>query len=76
MRGHPHSRLLICELVLPDRAPDAGKVLRDLNMLVIGGKERSLSQWSSLLGQAGFKVHKVHASSSIIEAGFDEYLLK
>jgi O-methyltransferase domain len=80
VKGHSHSRLLICDLVLPDRAPDTDKVLRDLNMLVIGGKERSLSQWSSLLGQAGFKIVKVHGedmpNSSIIEAAFDQYLLK
>jgi hypothetical protein len=76
MRGSPHSRLLICDLVLPDRNPEAGKVLRDINMLCIGGKERSLRQWKSLLGQGGFKILKVwgseHGASNIVEAVLDE----
>ena len=76
MRGHPHSRLLISELVIPDHNPDAAKVLRDMTMLVISGKERSLTQWHGLLGQAGFKILRVcgmdHANASIIEAVLDE----
>jgi len=76
MRGYPQSRLLICDLVLPDHNPDAGKVLRDINMLLIAGKERSLAQWHHLLGQGGFKILKVHGmenvNSSIIEAVLDD----
>jgi hypothetical protein len=44
MRGYLHSQLLISELGLPDRNPDPAKILRDMTMLVIGGKERSLAQ--------------------------------
>jgi hypothetical protein len=76
MRGYPNSRLLISELVIPDRNPDSARVLRDMTMLVIGGKERSLMQWHSLLIQAGFKILQVygmdHANASIIEAVVDE----
>lgn len=76
MRGHPNSRLLICDLVLSDQHPDAGKVLRDINMLCIGGKERSLKQWASLLSKGGFKTVKVWGEegdfSQIIEAVLDE----
>jgi hypothetical protein len=76
MRGNPHSRLLICDLVLPDRSPDASKVLRDMNMLCIGGKERSLAQWQGLLGRGGFKIIKIWGSeqgfNQIIEAALDE----
>ena len=75
MKGHPTSRLLICDLVLPDHNADTGKVLRDINMLLIAGKERSISQWNSLLGQEGFKIVKVHGlgnmNSSIIEAVYE-----
>jgi hypothetical protein len=75
MRGHPDSRLLICDLVLPDKNPDEGKVLRDINMLCIGGKERSLKQWESLLGRGGFRILKVWgtegAFSQIVEAVLD-----
>ena len=76
MRGYSHSRLLISELVIPDRNPDPARIPRDMTMLVIGGEERSLSQWRSLLGQAGFKILQVygmdHANASIIEAALDE----
>jgi hypothetical protein len=76
MRGYSHSRLLICDLVLPDRNPDIRKVLRDINMLLIAGKERNLGQWHRLLGQGGFRILKIHginnANSSIIEAVLDD----
>ncbi|KAH8775107.1 O-methyltransferase-domain-containing protein [Hyaloscypha finlandica] len=76
MRGHPHSKLLICELVLPDRYPEPAKVVRDINMLLIGGQERNLFQWQGLLQGAGFKIANVHGSggdnSSIIEAVLNE----
>ena len=76
MRGNAHSKLLICELVLPDRYPEPAKVVRDITMLLIGGQERNLFQWHGLLQQAGFKILKVHGvggeNSSIIEAVLDK----
>jgi hypothetical protein len=76
MRGHPHSKLLICEIVLPDQYPEPAKVIRDISMLLIGGQERNLLQWNALLKNAGFKILKVHGvggdNSSIIEAVLDE----
>lgn len=76
MRGSPSSRLLLCELVLPDRNPTIGQVLRDMNMLVIAGKERNKLQWRKLLGSAGFKIMGYYGldspNSSIIEAVLDE----
>ncbi|KAH7377992.1 O-methyltransferase-domain-containing protein [Cadophora sp. MPI-SDFR-AT-0126] len=76
MRGSPSSRLLLCELVLPDRYPTDGHVLRDMNMLAIAGKERNKLQWQKLLGMAGFKILGYYGldspNSSIIEAVLDE----
>ncbi|KAE9363222.1 S-adenosyl-L-methionine-dependent methyltransferase [Stipitochalara longipes BDJ] len=76
MRGHPHSKLLICELVLPDQHPEPTKVIRDITMLLIGGSERNLTQWNTLLKKGGFKIVNVHGAggenSSIIEAVLDE----
>ncbi|KAL2067757.1 hypothetical protein VTL71DRAFT_15853 [Oculimacula yallundae] len=75
MRNSPSSRLLICELVLPDRNPTIGHVLRDMNMLVIAGKERNKLQWQKLLKEAGYKILGYYglesANSSIIEAVLD-----
>ena len=76
MRGHPHSKLLICEIVLPDQYPEPAKVIRDITMLLIGGQERNLFQWNALLTKAGFKILKVHGvggeNSSIIEVVLDK----
>ena len=76
MKGHPSSRLLISELVLPDSNPSPSAVLRDMNMLVIGGKERNVAQWEKLLGDGGFKIVEIHGlghpHASIIEAVLDE----
>ncbi|PMD20179.1 S-adenosyl-L-methionine-dependent methyltransferase [Hyaloscypha hepaticicola] len=76
MRGHPLSKLLICELVLPDQYPEPMMAMRDINMLLIGGQERNLFQWNALLTQAGFKILKVHGvggeNSSIIEVVLNE----
>ena len=66
------SRLLICDVVVQDHEPHPRKVLRDLNMLLVGGLERSQSQWTSLLYSSGFVIEKFHGvdspDNSIIEA--------
>jgi hypothetical protein len=76
MKGHPHSRLLIAEMVLLDSNPSPSSVLMDMNMLCIGGKERNVSQWKKLLGDGGFKIIEIygvgHSNASIIEATLDE----
>jgi len=38
LRGHLHSKLLICELVLADQNPEPVRVIRDIKILLIGGK--------------------------------------
>jgi hypothetical protein len=72
------SRLLLIEVVLPakvDRAdPALEKMLMgDINMLAVtGGRERSESEWSSLLSSAGYELHRIVSipgqTFSIIEA--------
>ncbi|KAF2093546.1 S-adenosyl-L-methionine-dependent methyltransferase [Rhizodiscina lignyota] len=72
MRGHSHSKLLICDLVLPNRNPSAGFCLRDMNMMTIAGKERAEMQWRSLLDQGGFEIMQIISCDggnfSVIEA--------
>ncbi len=76
MKGHPHSKLLICDLILADRYPEPAIVIRDINIMLLAGKERSLGQWHDLLGKTGFKIVNVYgmevANSSIIEAVLNE----
>lgn len=72
------SRLLIIEVVLPASIahadPEIEKVLMaDLNMLAVtGGRERSETEWASLLSSARFELRRVISvpgmTSSIIEA--------
>lgn len=76
-------RLLVIEFVLPPLISQtdpqlAGRLMSDLNMLVVtGGRERSEREWKILLEAAGFtlrQVHSVHDDSgaaqsvSILEA--------
>ncbi|KAL9093042.1 MAG: hypothetical protein Q9165_004180 [Trypethelium subeluteriae] len=75
MRGHD-SRLLVCETVLRDEQPNARDALRDINMLVIAGKERSVKQWDDLLQSENFVIETIHGldgrMSAIIEARLKE----
>ncbi len=61
----PRSVLLIVEFVLPDVISQAdpkleGRLMSDLNMMAVtGGKERSASEWKSLLDAGGFEMQRV-----------------
>ena len=64
--------LLLVEWALPEgNAPSAGKFADVMMMLMTGGKERTVEEYSHLLGQAGFRLNQVTSTSSdlnIIEA--------
>ncbi len=68
-----HARVLLLEMVLPDDAtPHIGKDL-DMRMLAVtdGGMERTLSEHTRLLGEAGFTLSRIlplPAGASLIEA--------
>jgi hypothetical protein len=67
-----HGKLLIIELVLPPgNEPFFGKWL-DLHMLVMaGGRERTVSEYATLLSVGGFELSRVvptQAGASIVEA--------
>lgn len=79
MRGHASSKLLVCDLVLPDKNPSSLKALRDINMMQCSGKERSVKQWHTLLNKAGFRIVEIHGlgnqMNSVIEAVLDEQMV-
>ena len=74
----PEGRLLLIEVVLPDRIlrpdPDTEKlIMSDLNMLAVtGGRERTENDWNSLLTSAGLVPLRIVTVSgqtaSIVEA--------
>ena len=68
-----HSRLLMQEWILPDIDVNLNETLVDLAMMeIFSGMERSHSQWTELLAEAGFKITKLHrakvGSTGMIEA--------
>lgn len=70
-----HSRVLICDSVFSDERADPVYLLQDMNMMVLGGKERSLRQWKELLGSEGYALVKVWGSYSaqqqVLEAVYE-----
>lgn len=61
-RGH----LLLVEMVLPEGdAPHPGKLLDMVMLTVPGGEERTPSQYSELLDQAGFRMTRVVPTASL-----------
>jgi O-methyltransferase domain len=65
-----HSRVLISDIVVPEKEIPPLAALIDINMLLIGGMERNRKQWSVLLEGAGLRLEKVWTAGpeSIIEA--------
>jgi hypothetical protein len=68
----PDGRLLIVEMVLPPGdAPHPGKILDMVMLVLIGGQERTETEYASLLHKAGFRLSRVVATQSpvsVIEA--------
>jgi O-methyltransferase domain/Dimerisation domain len=70
---HHHSRLLLIERLLPERAlHDPAAIHADLNMLVLtGGHERTLANYQQLVASAGLTVSRILPTPSpwwVIEA--------
>ncbi|KAA8648089.1 uncharacterized protein ATNIH1004_003972 [Aspergillus tanneri] len=54
-----YSRLLIADMVLPDTDCPRDLAMQDLNMMSLGGTERSTSEWRQLLESAGLVLQKI-----------------
>ena len=68
--------LLLIEQVLDPLRPQPATALLDLTMLaILGGKERTAGEYSSLLTEAGFKLSRIVSTASpfsVIEARLDD----
>jgi hypothetical protein len=69
----PNGKLLLVELVLPERATANWGALLDMEMLVTpGGRERTRAEFANLLARCGFRLTRVIDTatpmSSIVEA--------
>jgi len=71
-RLNPGGKVLIVEMIIPDDNSPSMASMMDMNMLVmLPGRERSLSEYRSLLDGAGLKLDKViqtHSPFQVIEA--------
>ncbi len=55
-----NSKLLLCEMVIPESNTPSITTLLDLEMLVMtGGKERTLDEYGILLNKTGFKITNI-----------------
>lgn len=70
--ARPQSKLLVVEMVVPDKPEPSLVPLLDLAMLVLfGGRERSERDFASLLMQAGYRIERIIPTAglfSVIEA--------
>lgn len=55
----PESKLLIAEYEVPAVGAPAKLTLQDINMMGLGGTERTEKQWSDLLDSVGVKLAKI-----------------
>jgi len=66
------SKILINDLVLPDENCERRMALNDLVMMSFGGMERTKSQWTALLQEAGLEIRNIWTKAgenlSVIEA--------
>jgi O-methyltransferase len=63
------AHLLLFELVVPeDDAPHAAKIIDLTMMAMLGGRERTESQWRRLLQEGGFIVDRITSGSGIYSA--------
>ncbi|MEZ0229332.1 MAG: methyltransferase, partial [Planctomycetota bacterium] len=54
----PGASVIVVEKAIPEgNEPEFAKIL-DINMLAIGGKERTLEQYEKLFASAGLKLHR------------------
>ncbi|XXH00739.1 Increased recombination centers protein 22 [Hypoxylon texense] len=55
----PQSRVLIADICMPLVGAPWSMCVQDLNMMVLGGVERTEKQWGALLAKSGLKLNKV-----------------
>ena len=68
----PTSRLIVVEMLVPERPSDSFVNLLDLNMMVlVGGRERTAAEYQDLLRRAGFVLETVKQTpglNAVLEA--------
>lgn len=68
------SRLLVTDMVVADTNAAREMAWEDLNMMTIGGIERTERHWRELLDESGFRVHRIWSNSPVEHATIDARL--
>jgi hypothetical protein len=68
------SRLLITDMVVDNVGAAKELAWEDLNMMTIGGIERTERHWQTLLDESGFRVHQIWRNSPTEHATIDARL--
>ncbi|KAI0508577.1 S-adenosyl-L-methionine-dependent methyltransferase [Xylaria bambusicola] len=68
------SRLLITDMVIDNTNAVKEMAWEDLNMMTIGGIERTERHWRCLLGDCGFRIHKIWRQTPTEHATIDARL--
>lgn len=68
------SRLLVTDMVVADTNAAREMAWEDLNMMTIGGIERTERHWRSLLDESGFRLHRIWSNSPVEHATIDTRL--
>ena len=78
-----HSRIVIVDIILPDTGTELLPALFDTNMMLMGGRERTGTEWRELLEAVGLRVMKiigpepgVWTMDSVIETMIDKWSWK
>jgi O-methyltransferase domain/Dimerisation domain len=67
----PHAKLLLAEWLIPEKSEPNWSIFVDMIMLTeLTGKERTSTEFASLLGESGFKLDRV------IDVGFNTFILE
>lgn len=76
--GPSHSRIVIVDIVLPDISAELLPALFDIDMMLMGGRERTEREWRGMLKDVGLRVMKITGPKSgawtmdsVIEAMID-----
>ncbi|KAL3455976.1 hypothetical protein BJX64DRAFT_294545 [Aspergillus heterothallicus] len=71
MTNQTTQRVVISELVLPEKEVDAGSATMDLMALNTTGAERSRKQWQRLLKAGGFRIENIYCHEGSCDAAIE-----
>ena len=72
----PCSRILIIDVVVPEKDVPRHVALQDINMMCFGGMERTRLQWKSLTRAAGLEIKRFWSDDKNLQHAIEAKLKK